>query len=237
MQEKPMPMFHLSFLPYENVPTLEQLGGKLVEEFNTKQIGTRKVMLTCNPHPLTAQETKSMLDYVDSLSVSIYNSHKVEESVNLLLLRAIGRTIIQDLESAVADLTTCLNIDSSAVLAYWQRAVCLAMQSQFNSSQGIDAGYKTMQALRDMDSAIELMPEVSYLYYDRANIYYIRNDFRSAIEDYSRAIRLNPNLAEAYYNRGLTRILNGDRNLGIADLQKAGDLGLYSAYGVISRRK
>jgi tetratricopeptide (TPR) repeat protein len=94
-----------------------------------------------------------------------------------------------------------------------------------------------MQALRDMDSAIELMPEVSYLYYDRANIYYIRNDFRSAIEDYSRAIRLNPNLAEAYYNRGLTRILNGDRNLGIADLQKAGDLGLYSAYGVISRRK
>ena len=49
------------------------------------------------------------------------------------------------------------------------------------------------------------------------------------------AISIDPNLAEAYYNRGMTLLKSGDRKAGIADLSKAGELGLFDAYSVIRR--
>ena len=56
-----------------------------------------------------------------------------------------------------------------------------------------------------------------------------------AIDDYSKALELDPNIAEAYYNRGLARIHAGNKDEGIEDLSKAGELGLYEAYGIIKR--
>ena len=56
-----------------------------------------------------------------------------------------------------------------------------------------------------------------------------------AIDDFTRAINIDANLAEAYYNRGLARVQNGLKAEGIADLSKAGELGLYNAYSVIKR--
>jgi hypothetical protein len=42
-------------------------------------------------------------------------------------------------------------------------------------------------------------------------------------------------LAEAYYNRGLAKIYTGNAEGGVADLSKAGELGMYKAYSVIKR--
>ncbi len=41
--------------------------------------------------------------------------------------------------------------------------------------------------------------------------------------------------AEGYYNRGLTHLFLGNNKQGIADLSKAGELGIVSAYNVIKR--
>ena len=41
--------------------------------------------------------------------------------------------------------------------------------------------------------------------------------------------------AEAYFNRGLARLSQGDANRGIADLSKAGELGIINAYSIIKR--
>ena len=59
------------------------------------------------------------------------------------------------------------------------------------------------------------------------------SDFKSAVVDYTAAIELDDKFAEAYYNRGLARIYLGDKEQGFADLSKAGELGIYSAYNVI----
>ena len=48
-------------------------------------------------------------------------------------------------------------------------------------------------------------------------------------------ISKNANLAEAYYNRGLARMKADNRKAGIADLSKAGELGLYDAYSIIKQ--
>ena len=80
-----------------------------------------------------------------------------------------------------------------------------------------------------------MMPTNAYIYYDRGNLYASRKDYAKAVDDYTRAIELDPNLAEAYYNRGLTRIRANNRTQGIADLSKAGELGLYGAYSLIKQ--
>ena len=89
--------------------------------------------------------------------------------------------------------------------------------------------------LADLNKAIDLAPDFAYTYYNRGNILAWLKDYRAAIVSYDEAIALEPNLAEAYYNRGLTYIFLGDNARGIADLSKAGELGLYGAYNLIKR--
>ena len=71
----------------------------------------------------------------------------------------------------------------------------------------------------------------------RGNFHAARKDYQLAIDDYTKAIELDSRLAEAYYNRGIIRLENTHtKNAGIADLSKAGELGIYDAYGVIKRK-
>ena len=86
-----------------------------------------------------------------------------------------------------------------------------------------------------MDRVIELQPTFVEAYFNRANVSARLNDFKSAIVDYTHAISLNDRFAEAYYNRGLAKIYTGNTEGGVADLSKAGELGMYQAYSVIKR--
>ena len=58
-------------------------------------------------------------------------------------------------------------------------------------------------------------------------------DYTKAVSDYNMALQLNPQLAEAYYNRGLVYIFSGEQQAGLADLSKAGELGLFTSYSLI----
>jgi tetratricopeptide (TPR) repeat protein len=60
-------------------------------------------------------------------------------------------------------------------------------------------------------------------------------NYPAAIADYDHAIALDRNLAEAYYNRGLVYIKTNHIEKGVADLSKAGEMGLYSAYSLIKK--
>ena len=91
------------------------------------------------------------------------------------------------------------------------------------------------QILQDYSKVIQLNPDFVYAYYNRANIRCLQKDFRQAALDYNEAINRNPEFAEAYYNRGLTRLFLGDTERGIADLSKAGELGIVEAYGIIKK--
>ena len=63
----------------------------------------------------------------------------------------------------------------------------------------------------------------------------IQQDFKAAISYYTQAIDADSDFAEAYFNRGLTYIYINQMEKGIADLSKAGELGIYQAYNLISR--
>ena len=170
----------------------------------------------------------------------------------LFFARGLDFYLVQDLEAAIDDFTQAIIADGSLWLSYYCRAVARYKQMESarnggNSSQEIktasmpedfmmDAGMTDYQfILADLNKVIDLAPDFAYSYYNRGNILTWLKDYRAAIVSYNEAIAIEPNLAEAYYNRGLTYIFLGENARGVADLSKAGELGLYSAYNLIKR--
>ena len=165
--------------------------------------------------------------------------------------RGIDFYLVQDFEAAINDFTQGIIADGSLWLSYYARAVVRYKQveiervdgeanSQHASSLLTDfvAGGQLDDyhlILADLNKAADLAPDFAYTYYNRGNVLSQLKEYRAAIQSYSDAIAIEPNLAEAYYNRGLTYIFLGENARGVADLSKAGELGLYSAYNLIKR--
>lgn len=95
--------------------------------------------------------------------------------------------------------------------------------------------YQYEMIVHDYDKVLELNPDFVYAYFNRGNLRCAQRDYRAAVIDYNEAIRRKPDFAEAYFNRGLTRLYLGDTERGIADLSKAGELGIIDAYSIIKR--
>jgi tetratricopeptide (TPR) repeat protein len=95
--------------------------------------------------------------------------------------------------------------------------------------------YSYEQIMQDYSMVIQLNPDFVYAYFNRGNLHCLRKDYKAAIADYNEAVNRNPEFAEAYYNRGLTRLYLGETNKGIADLSRAGELGMADAYSIIKK--
>ena len=230
-----MPMYHLSLMRYNNILKAYQLFDKSVERFNQKSKPLHVIYVNCNPSSLTVEQSRQAFALTDSLTALIWKSKKDEETKKLLLQRAVANTVVQNYGEAIDDLNTFVSIDPDDPLAFWQRGVCQAMTNEVSATKGIDFQIRSASAMTDFNRAIELDDQNAYVYYDRGNLYFAQADYAKAIEDYNRAIDLNKNLAEAYFNRGLALIHSDKRKEGIADLSKAGELGLYSAYSMIKK--
>ena len=91
--------------------------------------------------------------------------------------------------------------------------------------------------LREYDQVIRLQPDFAFALYNKANILCAQHEWKDAIDYYTRSIAQDLDFAEAYFNRGLTYIYIGEHEKGLADLSKAGELGIYQAYNLITRFK
>jgi tetratricopeptide (TPR) repeat protein len=114
----------------------------------------------------------------------------------------------------------------------YAQSVVVAPNKEIDDTKRI---YEYDLILRDYETVITLNPEFVYAYFNRGNLLFVRKDYRSAITDYDRAIERNPDFGEAYFNRGLSRLSLGDTERGIADLSKAGELGIIDAYSIIKK--
>jgi len=92
-----------------------------------------------------------------------------------------------------------------------------------------------MSAKNDMQEVINKLPEFHCAHYDMAIIESDLNNLEEAKKHLDKAINIQEDFAEAYYNRGIIYIWSGDNRKGTADLSKAGELGIYSAYSLIKR--
>jgi tetratricopeptide (TPR) repeat protein len=95
--------------------------------------------------------------------------------------------------------------------------------------------YDYSDALSDLKAAIEIVPDIPYLYFNLGNLYCLSSEHVNSIENYNKAIELYPYMGDAYFNRGLVLIYLKDKEKGCIDLSRAGELGVQDAYGVIKK--
>lgn len=194
--------------------------------------------------------TDALIGYLFK-NIDLYSGKISKEpySFNNLFIRAIHYSLVQDFDNAIKDFSSALQIKDDA-LAYFCRAEMrkkqldvqvanLKLDDDKEKTSSIVADKKLSHdfemVLRDYDRAIELSPDFAFAYYNRANILTQLKDYNAAIAHYTNAIRLNTLFAEAYFNRGLTHIYLGDTDKGVADLSKAGELGIYNAYNLLKK--
>ena len=230
------PMYGLTFNRHQDEIKSETPYEVTVEDFNALS-RSRTVYVSCDQTKLDEESMQKTFVYIDSLSTAIDATKNMNDVKSLLLMRAIAYSTIQNFDNAIDDLSIVLQIDSTSTLALWQRAVCQAKINEFNASQGTNIDLKTANVLGDLSDAIQKSPDNTYLYYNRGNLYALRQDYNHAIEDYTRAISLEERLAEAWFNRGLALIYAKREAEGIADLSKAGELGIYQAYSIIKQKR
>ncbi len=95
--------------------------------------------------------------------------------------------------------------------------------------------YDYTDAVDDMKTAAEILPDLPYIYYNLGNLYCLSSEHINSIDNYTKAIELYPFMGDAYFNRGLVLIYLKDKEKGCIDLSRAGELGVQDAYGVIKK--
>ena len=197
----------------------------LVDELNKAQDLPAALKFTAQELTLTAE----MVDYHFANINRLTQSTDEAPSAILYLARAMEFAIIKDYASAVDDCTRALRLANKKL-----EPIIVFCRANWR--------YRMMDGdneliLRDYDHVLTLQSDFSFALYNKANILCARKDYQEAIRYYTKAIEADNDFAEAYFNRGLTYVFIGENEKGLSDLSKAGELGIYQAYNLITRFK
>ena len=181
-------------------------------------------------------------------SIEYYNSHLATHAARPVdhIGRALDFITVRDYQNAEKDIDRAITMAPDLALNYLIRAQARYSRYQLernsSSSQSSDAltraslGRKALNDIADdLDRAISLSPRSAVAYYNKGNILYELEEYDLATAAYNKAIELKPDFGEAYYNRGYIALKAGRSNEGVADLSKAGELGIIPAYNLIKR--
>lgn len=217
-----------------------------VDELNNSHRLPAALKFTTQEVPLTADMVNSHFEQISQLS------NRIDRNPNdpyLYFARAIEFALVQDYISAIDDCTRALqisnvkssnsNLQSSIFnIITFCRANWRFKQLEFLRANGELTAESAMDfdiMLRDYDYVTQQQPDFAFAWYNKANMLCAQKNYKEAIDHYTHAIAADQDFAEAYFNRGLTRIYTDDVEGGISDLSKAGELGIYQAYNLITR--
>ena len=224
-----------------------------LQEYNKQKKLSTILKITNNELPLTAELVNSHFEAINEISTKLADNQNADVYFN----RSLEFAMVQDFSSAIEDLNKAIALRPDFMLAYFCRAniryklvdytknaVDVAAKNSADEKPKIKKQTTENQALFDVTMIMadyskvnDLNPDFSFAYYNKANILCTQKDFQTAILNYTKAIQIDGDFAEAYYNRGLTYLFIGEDTKGLADLSKAGELGIYKAYNLIQRFK
>ena len=220
----------------------------VVDDYNKQHLLPSPLRFTLQEIPLTAELVNQHFDainriseQIDKISPLIVPNQENQQFSELYFARAVEFALVQDYSSAIDDCTRAIRLNSKHTIAYFCRANWRYKLLEYQRSTGEiydkeqDSKLSFEMLLRDLDQVIHLQKDFSFAYYNKANMLCMQKDYKAAIEYYTYAINQDQDFAEAYFNRGLTRIYIEQTEEGLQDLSKAGELGIYQAYNLISR--
>ena len=216
-----------------------------VEYINKNNILPSILRFATQEIALTAEMVNFHFSEIARLSTHIIEQEIAEQPndtiiTSLYLSRAIEFAIVQDYTSAIDDCTrAALHAHKHLEpIIYFCRANWRYRLLEYQRAIGEQQATNAMDfdiMLKDYDQVIKLLPDFSFAYYNKANILCAQREWKDAIRYYTLAIEQDNDFAEAYLNRGLTYIYTGEIEKGLHDLSKAGELGIYQAYNMITR--
>lgn len=205
---------------------------------------TQELALTATMVDFHFTEINRLSQQIDELEnkkqSQIGQTHTDHLLASKYLARAIEFAIVQDYTSAIDDCThaTMYAEEQLKPIIYFCRANWRYRLIEYRKATGEQCSTSTMDfdiMLRDYDQVIKSIPDFSFALYNKANILCTQQEWKDAIQYYTLAIEQDNDFAEAYFNRGLTYIYIGETEKGLTDLSKAGELGIYQAYNMITR--
>lgn len=244
--------FILSFITFKYQYRRTNLYHTTLNEFNKMQIVPIRLGISNIELPITSELTSVYFTAINITTDSI-NTNKTNPY--LYFSRALEFTAIKDYIGALDDLNEAIKIKPDFMLAIFAKAnienklsdkqielKSNLISNDFNSTilKNIDLNkyvFSKDSILNLYEKVLELNPDFSFAYYNKGNILCTQKDFRTALSNFTKAIQIDPDFAEAYFNRGLTYLFIGEDAKGLADLSKAGELGIYKAYNLIQRFK
>ena len=221
----------------------------LVEAINQSNILPATLRFTGQEIALTAEMVDFHFAEITRLSQYIdQHMDHTQADDNLLpyvfLSRAVEFAIVQDYSSAIDDCTRALQCPLADnrlhVIATFCRANWRYRLLEYQRATGEQDATANMDfdiMLRDYDQVIRMQPDFAFAIFNKANILCAQKQWNDAIDYYTQAIQLDGDFAEAWFNRGLTYVYIGENEKGLSDLSKAGELGIYQAYNLITRFK
>ncbi len=245
--------FLLSYYSKEDELRRTNLFHPLVSNYNRKKVLSANLKITNQEIALTADLIDEHFNAINRATEAITYQ---PDNADLYFYRALEFALVKDFNSAIEDLNRSIMIRPDFVLAYFTRANIryklieylrsnveterepIILSNKDKSDKIIrDNLYKIEfeMIMRDYDKVIEIQPDFSFAYFNKANILASQQDFKSAIRFYDKSLEIESDFAEAVFNRGLTHLYIGQDEKGLADLSKAGELGLYSSYNLIQR--
>ena len=251
-QIDPEPMFFLSYYDVNNKLRETTNYVKELTEINESRLLPFTLVLTNATAHLQEQDIDKHFSSIEYYTGLLAASQP--RSVDYFA-RAIDFLMVKNPEAAISDLDKAIGMSEKFALAYFARAYARYVQ---HTMQGLSAtaadtptkssdaknmamlaGRKDAMALgeiiADLDLVLKYSPKNVYAMYDKGYIYMIMQDNTAAVSAYSNAIEAKPDFGEAYYNRGLVYLRLGNKEKGLADLSKAGELGILPSYNVLKR--
>ena len=253
IEVEPMPMFSLSYHQSDNGLNSNTHYISEIAAINDAHYLPGKLTLVMGESPMSEEDIQGHF-----ANIEYYNSLIAQGKPRSVDYFARGLDFLQvkNLESAVNDADQAIAISPDFMLAYFLRADARYML--YRMTQAREAGDEDFMAdapdtksqamlrqrqdvtvldqmMSDLDQVIKLSPKNAYAHYNKGNVYMLQGDITSAISSYTNALQIKPDLAEAYYNRGLMYLRMGNKSLGVADLSKAGELGVLPSYNILKR--
>ena len=235
---EPEPMFILTY--YTSPSELNTTGYYINEVENINRSHSLHYLLQITNHEVSLTDSLDIQKHFQS--IDYYNSYLATHNPRAIdyFGRGMDYLTVHNYNAAIEDFTKATELSADFSIAYLMRAVAkfkssIAAQGNNTGSSAEKIRLAIMQAIEDMDKAIEYSPSMSIAYYNKGVLYLAMHDYTSALSSFNKAIELKPDFGEAYYNRGYVYFNLGDRISGNADLSRAGEYGVVPSYNLMKR--
>lgn len=232
------PLFILSY--YEKSDEVRQniYFEKTLSDFNRSGLLDHRLLAVCREPMLTEPQVQAHFASINDLSNLIGMTGGA--TINFFA-RSLDYMLVQDYQSAIADLNQVLYRKDNFILAYFNRAVMRFRQLEINersgemtpsaafAAQGNDDELRT-SAMRQASPQIRLNQNTALSNQEQLRIQAENMQRQRKVEcemclrDLDKVIELSPTFVYAYYNRAFISARLNNFDAALQDLNKAVDL-------------